>query len=219
MTDAELARAYLPDVHYDEAETIPLRAVGYTVARTDMPSPSFPKRMLLAGAHAHMTLEYAFYWDYDIQHMYDLEHIWVLLNDQLQVIGAEGSFHGGFMPLGLTGPLHVENGHVRAYCQPGKHAFLGDGRLFGALPFWRSCCMEDAGGDILVGGPFQGQIHPKEEDHRRCRAFIRSHLSFEPSLHFVPASASPVLMPWKELSEAIPVWVNEECQRLRALKS
>ena len=46
MTDHELALRYAPIVHFDRNETIPLRAVGYTVAREPMRSLSFPKREL-----------------------------------------------------------------------------------------------------------------------------------------------------------------------------
>ena len=43
MTDHELALHYAPWVHFDRNETIPLRAVGYTIARKPciaVPSPS-----------------------------------------------------------------------------------------------------------------------------------------------------------------------------------
>ncbi len=76
MDDLHLACKYAPIIHYDRAETIPLVSVGYTVFREERRSDSFPKRMVKPD-FCGLVIEYALYWDYDIQHMYDLEHIWV----------------------------------------------------------------------------------------------------------------------------------------------
>jgi hypothetical protein len=47
MTERELALRYAPIVHFDENETIPLQAVGYTVATRTVRSRSFPKREIV----------------------------------------------------------------------------------------------------------------------------------------------------------------------------
>ena len=44
MTEQELALRYAPIVHFDQNETIPLQAVGYTIAKETTRSQSFPKR-------------------------------------------------------------------------------------------------------------------------------------------------------------------------------
>ena len=69
MTDAELAARYLPLFHFDRNETIPMRAIGWTVTRETVQSPSFPKRKIPVTGDTLLTIEYACYWDYDIQHM------------------------------------------------------------------------------------------------------------------------------------------------------
>ena len=61
MTDLELALSYAPILHMDSAETIPLRAVGYTVFRAPSVSASFPKRRIDPGTGT--VIEYAFYFD------------------------------------------------------------------------------------------------------------------------------------------------------------
>lgn len=220
MTDHELALQYAPILHFDQNETIPLRAVGYTVARQTIPSPSFPKRNILAGGHTAFAIEYAYYWDYDIQHMYDLEHIWVNVGREGQILGAEGSFHGGFLPLCLPGAVPPAEGvHVHAFCQPGKHAFLAWGEMFKMMPYWRESCLDMAGGDVLVGGPFEGVYSPTAEDHQRCRRYIKSHLTFEPTLIFTgKAPENLPYMPWEELKALIPRWVMAECRRLLSLE-
>lgn len=221
MTDYEIVLRYAPLIHFDQNETIPLRAVGYTLCRKSAPSDSFPKRNLLVGGRCALVIEYAYYWDYDIQHMYDLEHIWVSVDADGQVMGAEGSFHGGFLPLYMPGALPPEDGtHVHAFCQPGKHAFVGMGEVFRAMPFWKECCQEMAGGRVLVGGPFGGAYTPTQEDNRRCNVYIKNHLTFEPTLRFTQEAPCGVpYMPWEELKARIPQWVRAECDRLAALEA
>ena len=45
MTDLEIALRYSPLLYHDVNDSIPLRAVGYTVFRRTAPSVSFPGRV------------------------------------------------------------------------------------------------------------------------------------------------------------------------------
>ena len=155
MTEQELALRYAPIVHFDQNETIPLQAVGYTIAKETTRSQSFPKREIVVPQDAAFVIEYAYYWDYDIQHMYDLEHIWVTVSGDGQVMDAEGSFHGKYLKLllpELPGALLPAQGHVHAFCQPGKHAFMPNGQLFrlGTLPAPRPAVDRCSLGDALT---------------------------------------------------------------------
>ena len=50
--------------------------------------------------------------------MYDLEHIWVTVSGDGQVMDAEGSFHGKYLKLllpELPGALLPTQGHVQAF--------------------------------------------------------------------------------------------------------
>ncbi len=219
MTDHELALKYAPVVHFDKNETIPLRAVGYTVTRASITSPSFPKRNILVGGRTALAIEYAYYWDYDIQHMYDLEHIWVYVTSDGRVAGAEGSFHGGFLPIYMAGVSQLTDGtHIHACCQPGKHAFVASGEMFRAMPYWKECCREMAGGNVLVGGPFGGAYAPTQEDNRLCRLYLKTRLTFDATLEFTKdAPENVAYMPWEELKSLIPQWIRAECERLRTL--
>lgn len=215
-----LALNYLPIIHYDYAETIPLQLVGYTVLEESCKSPSF-RRELKLPPNCQCIIEYAFYWNYDIQHMYDLEHIWCYVGNDGMLTHAEGSFHGHF--LNLYAPeipcIPPTNGrHVHAYCQPGKHAFLPDGNLFRLYPFWEKCCTDNSGGKVLVGSPFNGIYEPSNDDNLRCNCWIRSHLSFRPTLKFeiVPIPEKNVIS-WDELYNAIPTMIVAECTRLKGL--
>ena len=91
MYDKRLALKYAPILHFDRDETIPLQKVGYTVFREERSSDSFPRRTVKPD-FCGLVIEYALFWDYDIQHMYDLEHIWVWVSPNGRVTKAEASF-------------------------------------------------------------------------------------------------------------------------------
>jgi len=219
MDDKQLALKYAPIIHYDVDETIPLVKVGYTVLREEIRSDSFPKRTVKPD-FCGLVIEYALFWDYDIQHMYDLEHIWVWVAPDGSVTKAEASFHGKYLTLwedDLPFAHPLTETHVHAYCQPGKHAFLPDGQLFRLMPGWKESCNVASGGEVLVGGPFAGTYEPTTEDDIRCAAYIREHFSFIPTLVFDEGALVPedMLCTWEELKAWIPARIEELCASIR----
>ncbi|MBR3017038.1 MAG: hypothetical protein IKH57_08170 [Clostridia bacterium] len=227
MTDLDLALRHAPIIHYDAADTIPLRAVGWTVFHETAPSRSFPGRKVEVGPGAAFTVEYACYFDYDIGHMYDLEHVWVTIDREGRPMAAEGSFHGKYLSIlvpGWPGSLPPENGRVHAFCQPGKHAFLAAGNITRLFPHWDTCCSHPEGG-VLLGNPFcaahtptgKDAFTPTEEDHRNASRWLREKLAFEPTLDFSRAEIpdASLFMTWDELYERVPGWIEEECGRIR----
>ncbi len=218
MEDRALALRYAPIIHYDVNETIPLHRVGYTVFREEMRSDSFPKRRV-CPEHCGLVIEYALFWDYDIQHMYDLEHIWVYVGADGRVRKAEASFHGKYLNLwapDMPFAQEVEDGHVHAWCQPGKHAFLPDGQLFRLIPGWKESCLEESGGAVLVGGPFEGTYQVTPEVDARCGQYIRQHLAFSPAMIFRQGQMveGDMLCTWPELKAWIPARIDELCRQL-----
>ena len=219
MDDKQLALKYAPVIHFDVDETIPLKKVGYTIFREEMRSDSFPKRSVKPDGDG-LVIEYALFWDYDIQHMYDLEHIWVWVAADGSVTRAEASFHGKYLTLwepDLPFAQPLTETHVHAYCQPGKHAFLPDEQLFRLIPGWKESCNVASGGEVLVGGPFAGAYEPTTEDDRRCTAYIREHFAFIPTLVFDEGSclSADLLCTWEALKAWIPGRILELCESIR----
>ena len=227
--DLQAALDCAPVLHFDEAETIPVRAVGYTVFRKTEKSVSFPGRTVKVPENAVFTVEYAYYFDYDIEHMYDLEHIWVTVGKDGKVLSAEASFHGKYLVLlvpGLHGAIPPTSRRVHAFCQPGKHAFLPAGDLFRLVPRWDVCCQEEAGGPVLIGNPFSAAhapggrdlFTPTAGDDENSRRYIREKLAFRPTLRFRETFLKDeCYMPWQKLFALIPGWIGAECARLRTL--
>ena len=60
------------------------------------PSPSFDRFIHFDTSRIRMVIEYAIYWDYDIQHVYDLEHVWIYVDHEGEIASCEASFHGRY---------------------------------------------------------------------------------------------------------------------------
>lgn len=81
-------------------------------------SRSFRRTLAVDLEKAEFVIEYAYYFDYDIQHMYDLEHVWVWVGHDGQVVDAECSSHGQYVNCWRYRPQAEDGTHVAVYCQP-----------------------------------------------------------------------------------------------------
>ena len=230
--ERELALKYLPVFMLDEKEPFDMKAVGYTIFRSDLRSDSFPKRVIAADwEKTDCVIEYEIWFDYDIQHLYELEHVWVYVGKDGGVQKAEGSFHGKYLNqvnLDTGKPPLDENGRVCVYLQPGKHAVLSDPRLVRLVPQWQESCGELAGLDgVPLPEMFQDVMAvPDEAAQEMVHRYIRKKFSFEPSLRFVPffpetsLPEKELLLPWPELKASVPKRLQKElCRIAEAEKS
>src|SRR6266496_3266854 len=202
-SDLDLARHYAPVIYFDAAEPfLPLYA-GYTVFRSTGPSPSFP-RYVSFEQPAVLAIEYAIWWDWDIQHLYELEHAWVFVDGAGAVVSVESSQHGA----SAASEFALEDGRPVLYAEPGKHALSSD----------RACLLERKSRTALECGPragfggvwitplFRGRIAVKNPI---ADQLVRTHLrrlAFEPRFEWsqrVEVGGLP-LMPWPLLDAAIP---------------
>ena len=109
-TDPDLALAlrHAPLIWFDDAEPFLPQAVGYTVLRRPGHSPTFERFLRLdvpGGRTAAAVIEYALWTDWDIQHLYELEHVWSYVDEAGRLIHAEASWHGEWAPLIEAGRL------------------------------------------------------------------------------------------------------------------
>ena len=160
-----------------------------------------------------MILEYAVYYDYDIQHLYDLEHIWVAVGPDGKVTDCWSSFHGMRLRAAGLRSFRLEGTHPVLYSQPGKHAMLPDPELFRLHSQYRTCCGATAGGGLLIPGFLTGKMTTDPERDRAIRDHIRSHFSFVPTEEYAddPIGAEQLLS-WPELLETIPRLVDIQLQ-------
>lgn len=218
--DFELVKNHAPILYFDKLEPFLPIAVGYSVFKQPAASASF-KRTIDFPEGCHTAIEYAIWWDWDIQHLYELEHIWVYLDVSGKLIDAEGSFHGSFHPLrGDHGAIMRENERLVAYSEPGKHAFAGSLEQITRLePFSKLACSSNAGsGDVLINTMFKTSISATGLQKRLCKRYMKAH-AFKPSYAFSQRFElnSLPLIPWEGLKAWIPLRVTAYLKQLETL--
>lgn len=194
---------YLPRLLFDRNEPFLPRWVGVSILDRPGPSPSF--RRSLSVAPGGLCIEYAWFWDWDIQHLYDLEHIWIFTDAAGRVCDAEASFHGRFLKSLDATIANLEGDRLTLYSQPGKHAFAPDPLVFRLLPdFWNACDTEAGRAGAEVPRPLQGRIVPEPVWDEVVRAYLQTR-AFRPSQVYEPWSATPdQILPWEALDERLP---------------
>jgi len=208
------ANRHAPIIRLDDNEPFRPLAAGYTIFRQDGGSPSFSRYIRLNSRRwkADYVIEYAIWWDWDISHLYELEHIWVYLDKGDQVIKVEGSWHGQVRDLTANGQLPVKEGHPLVYAAPGKHAFAPTIEHFqrqqAKLPGTTTRFAGSMG--IAVNGLYDGIIVRSPPIDRLIHSYL-SRFAFEPSWNFsqIFAFSQDMLIPWPALRQWIPRRVKE----------
>ncbi len=211
QADAELAALYAPHFRFDSAEPYFPHALGYSVFRGPGRSPSSRFEIDPAGA---LTLEYAVYYDWDIGHLYDLEHVWVHVDSAGQVIRVEASAHGGgrFMDIGSGLPEMVDR-HAILYVEAGKHAHWAHPHHMSAADRQKltALCGALAGVEGVHRGNFfaeRGAYVAAPKAHRLARLKLQGD-AFVPRHSYEERAAPPPLLPWAELERIIPQRITE----------
>jgi hypothetical protein len=222
--ELELAARFAPLIHFDRNEPfLPLR-VGYTVFRETAPSPSFPRLIELKlenGIQAALAIEYAIWWDWDIQHLYELEHFWAYLGEDEKLIYSEASWHGKYRPATIPGQPPVTapgTSHTRIYAQPGKHAFLPDPQPFAEHRerVTEPCLVRAGETGLLVTPLFEGILDSRKTLQADLQAteYLKTK-AFTPAFRWDKEFlvSQEILIPWPVLFQWIPLridWVLAE---------
>lgn len=221
-TDRALALRHAPIIRFDRSEPFLPDLVGYTVFREDGASPSFPRQIELPDG-VDLVIEYAVWWDWDIQHLYELEHIWVYLDAEDHVVHAEASWHGAHHTMrDENGNLPLENGRLTLWSEPGKHAFAPSRQtLLVRAPSTRRDCDALAGfRGLHVTRLFSQKLRMRRNPYINWLVvrYLRKH-RFTPSFEFSTAVDLRGLEPvsWDVLQKWIPQRVTWWTRRLYAL--
>ncbi len=215
----ELARRYAPIIRFDEREPFLPSAVGYTVFRKTAPSPSFP-RDVSVGEGIAFAIEYAIWWDWDIQHLYELEHIWVYVDGDGTLAKAEASWHGRFhRMMDEFGRLPQQDGRLVLCSEPGKHAFAPSSLwlLQRKAKTLASCGARAGRMGVHVTPLFVDVIRDDRPlNNRLVHTWLERH-RFEPSFVFSREFdlRSIAFVPWQSLNQWIPPRVADLLEELR----
>lgn len=193
--------------------------VGVTKIRQGGHSPSFPRRFEHLAREIEYVIEFAIYWDYDSQHLYELEHVWVHVDKDGAVADAEASFHGKYMKALLPDRSNLDGKTVSLYSQPGKHAFSAIPILFELLPHARTATDQDAGLDgLTLPDWYKAKGQYDDKTNELVRTYQQKYHRFTPTFEFVPyelAEKELLFVPWEELYEEIPDRIEAELATIR----
>ncbi len=215
-----LAARYAPIVMADEREPFSIVAVGYTIFEREDASLSFPKRRVewtSVGYPAVRAIEYALWWDWDIGHLYELEHVWTFVDADGAVVAVEASWHGMYGQIEINGKPPLEGTHPIVLAQPGKHAMAATIEPFNEIREWAEQeAGPDAGKDgVLDNGLFRGKLPKTPDNDAKVKAYLKP-LAFTPSWQFTKRFeiTREMLVPWQTLAEWIPARVAWWLERI-----
>ena len=211
----DLAVKYAPIILADEREPFTIVCAGYTIFEHEDASPSFkPDRRVewsSAGYSAVRAIEYALWWDWDIGHLYELEHAWTFVGSNGEVVAVEASWHGMYGQAEIGGKPVVEGTHPILLAQPGKHAMAVNIEPFNEIREWAE---EEAGPKagkdaLLETRLFKGRMPKTPENDAKVIVYLKK-LAFKPSWNFTkrfPVTRD-MLVPWQAMDERIPARVE-----------
>ncbi len=215
----ELAREFAPVLLFDRKEPFLPSAVGVSVIDETLQSPSCRHSIKLETGSVR-AIEYAVWWDLNIQHLCELEHVWVYLDRDQNVVKIEASARGYFHNrLADDGTLPIRNGRPILFSEPGKHGFFSRlEEIKVHMDRARQSCGEGAGSmNILVQPEFRAALaYMRPFDYFVVRRHL-SEMAFEPSFEFstqFDLRESP-LVPWPRLNASIPDRVRDRVFELR----
>ncbi len=221
MNQEELKQVmrYAPYLMFDEKEPFDVWGIGCTIFTETAPSDSFPRVIRLEKSKTAFVIEYAICFYYDIQHLYELEHVWVSVDHEGRVCGCEGSYHGKYLNEMLPGGDIVrDQTHVCLFSQPGKHALLPEKRLLYLYPDLTAACTELAGADGFAYPEhlYGVSVSASQEDQELVRNYIQKHFRFAPTMNFVEKRFLPQrFRSWSTLKKEIPEIMREELEKIR----
>ena len=206
--EQELALRYAPLIRFDRREPFLPSAVGYSVFRHAGKLASFPRDITL-GSDAALVIEYAIWWDWDIQHLYELEHVWVSVDAAGDIVDLEASWHGRFQQMRAEdGSLPLQDGRPILHSEPGKHAFApSPARLLQRAAKTRASCGVHAGKmGVHITPLFAGIITQRKPLQNRLVHTYLERLQFEPTFDFSRQFdlREAAFVPWPSLFAWIP---------------
>lgn len=210
-----MVEKYLPVLMLDENEPYRPVAFGWSTYKDGDKSESFDRRFQFRDDSITSVIEFAVYWDYDITHLYDLEHIWLYLDDYGHVVGAESSFHGTVVNGLLEGSLNLKGNQLKLYCQPGKHAMVPDPKVFESLSDYYTNCNESVGKDgLIITGVARGRYKTYPGLTDKIVRYMKKD-AFVPGTEWCRYEfEQEKLMTWEAMDRMIPQRIALELEKI-----
>lgn len=213
--DFSLFKKYSPIFYKDANEPFIIQKVACTMYKENAKSVS-SKYEIEFDAETEFVLEYAVYWDFDIQHLYDLEHVFLSIDKDGHIVDIISSFHGKFY---RQKNAEFKDNHPILFLQPGKHAIMAHPEYFDLFKDLMSACNVKAGIDGILIPPFlENSLSYSAKDHQLIKEYIKKTYSFTPSYEYIEEERiDSKLISFDNLVELIPSYINEWVEIAKAL--
>jgi len=227
VKDFTQAIKHFPRLYYDNNEPFLPIKIGYKIYRMKQiadhyQSPTFSRTLIFlqellnTDQDAQAIIEYSLWYEADISHLYELEHLWVYLNDKNKVIKIEGSRHGNIINLNL---------HQKIIIEPGKHGHA-QGKLsdrFKKLLIY--ICQKPGTTGLLIDGinapslfQFKNLLAVKYKTPQLDKKIMEylNYYKFIPSFKFQKEFIveKENFMPWKKFEEYIKKFLLTKIKNL-----
>ncbi|MFE6075873.1 hypothetical protein ACFVQB_15480 [Paenibacillus sp. NPDC057886] len=214
----ETAMSYAPVLMFDRNEPFYPEFVGVSILDQPGPSPSFQREIHFPVEAVQYVIEFSIWWDYEIGHLYEMEHVWVYVGHDGEVVDCEASFHGKVLRGLLKDRANMVGRHVCLYSQPGKHAFSPLPVVFELLPDLYSAAGAKAGCDgLLVNELFRGYFETNDEIDGQVRDYLQTK-AFVPAMEFEEFLLEPAMfMTWDQLFVIIPQRIARRLSELEEM--
>ncbi len=218
---ALLARQLAPILLCDKLEPFEPHVVGISHLKRGEPSPSFRHMNPFTKApnRTSSVLEYAIWWNGDIQHLYELDHVWIYLNENNVPIHITASAHGEMIDISQS---NWQDRQIRLFCEPGKHALApASADILAKREFLDAACSQSETIDgFQIPAEFKDHMSfLSPYDHFLACDYLKQ-MRFTPSYSFEKSfdlSKVPFLT-WNELEILIPRFIRDRTERLRKNK-
>jgi len=217
-----------PILYYDTNETLLPLKIGYTLysakefcdyftSNTFSRTLFFMKELTGLNEDTAHIIEYSLWYDCDIEHLWELEHLWIYLDKKLNTIKLEGSRHANIVELDIDKKIYIE---------PGKHGHF-QGPVTPRLKALSTHICTHPGNNKLDFGVIKApdfaefrdtleKTHRSRDLQNKAQEYITKY-RFTPSFTFDKKFAPPnsMLLPWKTFKEYVENYLKNQLATLR----
>lgn len=197
----ELVASLAPEYRLDVVEPFKPQAVAWNILNSSS-SSSF-KSLDIDLLDGQAILEGAVWWDWDIQHVGDLEYVWVVYEKSTGKPAACYATASGKVRL-----MHLNAGPYVLYCEPGKHGHASSAADFNVSnEDILHMCNSLAEGDNNALSP---RVTLSDKDKEKVAEHLRSKF-FDPTFNFSDSISLRTVQAttWESLQSFIPTRIAQ----------
>lgn len=175
-------------------------------------------------SHAAKVLEYAVFYESDIGHIYDLEHVWVYLDKFNDIMGIKATRHG-MISVQYPTPESIKyyKNHPILFVSPGKHSYYTNPSQMQKKYLSHACnqpCTSILDIHFFLR-PEWDLIKKNYPGRQKIKSAYQKRYCFEPSFRFtkyiIPNHGSnSIFRSWSDLEKEVPMLLINFLNKLKS---